>query len=358
MNKINNYVRVRRLIESAITDFLLDLRGISVLTEAASGSFVVTSLIAALAGAERVVAVTKDSNYGLASDIQEYTRKWANELGVAESIRITTEPAYMYAYSSELVTNVGFVRPIDENLINLLPVNSAISLMWETWEFRDEDVDIVACGKRGVPVLGTCETLPRLQILRYVGMLVLKLLLEANIEVFKSNILLIGSGGFGKEVEWVLRSNECGLIRLDPSGNWNNNDENIKNYIREVDAIVLVEHKEKFCLIGGETGLPLEWFGDSGALIVHVCGNVDDVGIKSYGLNKIPTRKVFPGFMSVTTDYVGPRPVIDLHTAGLKVGEALVRGMRLFGEADKAINYALDNSPAMEFDLSKNSKVL
>ena len=358
MNKIDSYVRVRRLIESAITDFLLDLRGISVLTEAASGPFVVTSLIAALAGAERVVAVTKDSNYGLAGDIQEYTEKWANELGVAERISITTESAYMYADSSELVTNLGFVRPIDERFIKLLPNNSAIALMWETWEFREEDVDLVVCKERGVPVLGTCETHPRLEIFRYVGMVVLKLLLEANIEVFKSNILLIGSGHFGRETEEVLSSNGCNLIHLNPSEEWDNSDRNIESYVKEIDAIVLVEHKEEFCLLGGKTGLPLEWFDGSGALIVHICGNIDNVGLKNHGLKKVPVRKVTPKFMTITTDYVGPRPVIDLHTAGLKVGEALVNGMRRYGDADKAKEFALSNSPAMEFGLPENSTVL
>jgi hypothetical protein len=32
--------------------------------------------------------------------------------------------------------------------------------------------------------------------------------------------------------------------------------------------------------------------------------------------------------MSVATDYVGPRPLIDLHTAGLAVGTALTRARR------------------------------
>ena len=41
--------------------------------------------------------------------------------------------------------------------------------------------------------------------------------------------------------------------------------------------------------------------------------------------------------------------VIDLHTAGLKVGEALVRGMRRYNNASKAMEYALKRSPAMNW---------
>jgi hypothetical protein len=56
------------------------------------------------------------------------------------------------------------------------------------------------------------------------------------------------------------------------------------------------------------------------------------------------------GYMTVATDYLGPRPVIDLHAAGLKVGEALSRGMRAFGDTAKARDFAMSCSPAMDFD--------
>lgn len=349
MRKIDNYFRVKRLIESAISDFSLDLKGISVLTEAASGPFVVTPLIAALSNAKQVIACTKDSDYGLANEVKKYTEDWARKLGVADCINVTSQPAYTYAYSVDLVTNLGFVRPINERFVSLLPTNAASALMWETWELRNEDIDLVACQKRGIPVLGTCETHPRLQIFRYVGLVVLKLLLEANIEVFKSKVLLIGSGQLGLETKHVLQSNGCNLIHLDPCENWDNNDQNIARYIKEIDAVVLVEHKARFSLLGGEMGLPLEWFEDNGAVIVHLCGSIDYGGLEKRSINKIPVRKIKPGYMTVTTDYVGPKPVIDLHTAGLKTGEALVKGMQLFGKCDKAVHFALSNSPAMDF---------
>ena len=57
--------------------------------------------------------------------------------------------------------------------------------------------------------------------------------------------------------------------------------------------------------------------------------------------------------MSVATDYLGPKPVIALHTAGLKVGEAMAR-TRLAGldpiEAEKKV--LRDLPLAMGFDPS------
>ena len=53
--------------------------------------------------------------------------------------------------------------------------------------------------------------------------------------------------------------------------------------------------------------------------------------------------------MTVTTDYVGIKPVIDLHTAGLKVGQAMVEGLRRRYSLEQVRKYTLENSPAMDF---------
>lgn len=52
----------------------LDLRGRTVLTEAASGAYVVTPVLAALAGA-RVFAYTKTTRYGTVEEVFANTRR-------------------------------------------------------------------------------------------------------------------------------------------------------------------------------------------------------------------------------------------------------------------------------------------
>jgi hypothetical protein len=343
-----NFSRVKRLMESSIDDFALNLRGISVLTEAASGPFVVTPLIAALSGSDCIIAVTRNSRYGRASEIKRYIEELAKKLGVQKRIIITGESPYIYAKKVHLVTNLGFVRPIDERVISCLPEDSAISLMCEPWEYRKKDVDIEACRRRGIPVAGTFEEHSRLQIFRYIGLVVLKLLFEKDIEVFRSNILLIGSGKFGIETKDVLLGNGATVLHVDPYECWGHDNPDVKDFIEKADAIVIVEHQAKFSVLGGETGIPLTWLSDTEVNVIHVCGNIDDEGLKKLGKNKYPPRKINSGYMTVTTDYLGPRSVVDLHAAGLKVGETLVKGMRLFKDDVKAVDYALKNSPAME----------
>ena len=61
-------------IEDAIDRLELDLSGKVVLTEAATGAYIVTPVIAALAGAE-VYAFTKDTRYGTVADVTKQTNE-------------------------------------------------------------------------------------------------------------------------------------------------------------------------------------------------------------------------------------------------------------------------------------------
>lgn len=350
MKRIYDYIRVKKLIDEAIKSFNINLSEMNVLTEAASGNFIVTPLIAAMAGAKSVYAIAKDSRYGSVTEIKEYFDIWIEKLEIDKNIiTVTDSPAYLFAEKTNIVTNLGAVRPINSQIINRLPVDSAISLMWETWEFREDEFDLQLCKTRNIPVLGTSETYPSLDIFRYVALLSLKLLFEVNIEVSRTNILLIGSPPFGLETKSILQINGANVFYLDPLGSWKPNDNKIKDFLTICDAIVLVENNSHNCLLGGDKGIPLEWIDNKDIKVVHICGHIDYEEMNNLNIIKHPPHEVKQGFMSLTTDYLGPKPVIDLHSAGLKVGESLVNGMRLFNDSNKAIEYALNNSPAMDF---------
>src|SRR5438270_13673546 len=112
MRRVRSTARVERLIDEAVERFALDLSGVTVLTETASDPFVVTPLIAARAGAE-VIAVTRDSRFAAAGEVGDYTLEWARGLGLEPQIEIYFGAGADRAADADLVTNLGFVRPID-----------------------------------------------------------------------------------------------------------------------------------------------------------------------------------------------------------------------------------------------------
>jgi hypothetical protein len=329
---IANPARVERLIDEAIRSFSLDLGGVTVLTEAASGPFVVTPLIAARAGGS-VIAVTRDSRFGTAAQVCSYTEEWARRLGLEDEIEIHVGPSLDRAGDADVITNLGFVRPIDAAFVSQMRAGAAVSLMYEPWEVRPEDVDVRACRQADVPVLGTNERDERLQTFGFVGMLALKLLLDLEVEVLLSRVLVISSEPFASPIVGVLSAAGAEVCLVDVTSGSDPREQSVLDFCRGLDAVVVAEHRDRRAVVGGESGIPVDVIADGDTVLAHIAGAVEDPAGR---LRKHPAGEVSPGWMTVTTALLGPRPVVDLHAAGLRVGQALVENMRRLGNAAAA----------------------
>lgn len=338
MNQLSGFKRVQRLIDEAIDAMHLDLTGLTVLTEAASGAFVTTALIAARAHADCVLAVTRDSKYGSVEEVIEYGGDWAARMGVANRIQFTDAVPASLAPQADIVTNLGFLRPIDRPFVEALRRHAVIALMWEPWEFRDSDLDRSACERAGILVIGTREADTRLNTADYVGVVAAKLLLEANIEVLGSGIVIVGSEPFGSATAQLLRAMgaHVTVVAL-PDDRTANLDELCGDQVEVADALVVLEHRDHREVVGNQTGIRPTRLAAHDTRLIHLCGGVDHDALESCGIPKWPAHSVPLRSMTVTTDYAGPKPVIDLHCAGLKVAEAAVRIRLAGGSLQEAI---------------------
>ena len=321
-----NVARCRKLIRLAIEAFEVDLSGLTVLTEAANGAFVTTPLTAALAGAARVYAVARDSRYGSAAEVTELTLGLADHWDIpSDRIEILRSRADPRITEADLITNLGFVRPLDRPFLERLGPTAAITLMFETWEHRDADVDLAGCRELGIPVLGTNEEDPRLQTFRYLPALAAKLLFEINVEVFGAHLVLVSSGKFAREIGNGLSSMGARLHVFAPP--LPRRLAEFERALADADAVIVADHPGSGPILGGAAAYaPSDLLElNAGIGLVHVSGDVDPDDVAAAGLPLAPEHIAPVGHMSVTTDYVGPRPIIDLHAAGLKVGEALTR---------------------------------
>ena len=64
----------------------------------------------------------------------------------------------------------------------------------------------------------------------------------------------------------------------------------------------------------------------AGATVIQFAGRVDVAGLTANGMLVYPAVELPAQRMALTLAALGPRPVIELHTAGLKVGELAARG--------------------------------
>ena len=306
--------RLNRLLKESFLKFNINLTGRKVLTEAASGNYICTPLFAAMAGA-KVYAFAKETKFGTIINIKKEILFFAQKLGIDKNILVVENIDQVPLNELDVVTNTGFLRPINRFLINKLNSNCVIPLMWEPWEFRKNDLDLEAAINKGIKVYGTNESDNRLKTTNYIGLIALYFLLKEKRTPISSKILIIGCEKFCQPIDDILRKNNYktkyiitrSLVMTDKS---------------DFDTIIIAENLDNRLIIGENSGsiFKPELFNEDD-LIIHISGNAD---LKKVVCKKYPkTTKPF-GYMSFTTDFIDPVAVFDLHSAGLKVAEGML----------------------------------
>ncbi len=129
---IDNPVRLVDLIRKTINFLELDLSELTVLTEAASGPYVVTPVIAALAGAERVIALTQESSYANVKSVIAQTQALETLCQLQDRVEIHARRSLDLFAEADIVTNLGFVRPIDAAVVQMMKPTAVLPLMCES----------------------------------------------------------------------------------------------------------------------------------------------------------------------------------------------------------------------------------
>jgi len=328
-------------IKYSIDKFNLDLKDKIILTEGATGDYISTPIIADLAGAKRVYAFEKESSYGSFEDIERGFREYFkyNPNSNIKLIKSLDE----IEDRIDIVTNVGLLRPIDKRVFDILDDNSVISLMYEPWEFREEDIDLELALKKGIRVYGTNESDEKLKTMEYIGYTALYHLLDFKISPFSNKkILIVGNKEFTKPIERVLKSNGYRFKTI------NDYIKPFNSYDKEL-AIIVAEHKRPILIVGESRDGA---FINKDKLskqdyIIHICGNVDFNNIKSQ--HKPQNPKPF-GYMSYRTDYIDSQAVVDLHTAGLLVGAGMLEANRLNLPKEQYKKFMEQNYIALAFE--------
>lgn len=309
--------RLATLVRRAIADVALDLSGATVLTEAATGPYVVTPVLAAAGGASSVSAVTRATRHGSVDEVVDQTMALAGLLGVADRITIHAgAPTRELVAAADVVTNSGHVRPLDARLIEWLRPDAVVPLMFESWELglgRD-DVDVEALRSRRIRFAGTNERHPAVDNFSYLGPMAVKLLHDANVAGYRSRLLLLCNNPFSD----YLRS---GLERVGA-------DVVVRTSFvaadvsHELDAVVValaptgapVLAEEDVAAIGERA---------PGAVLAQFWGDVPREWCAAHGVPCAPVSAPGAGHMGVIPSAIGPEPIVRLQAGGLKVAEVL-----------------------------------
>jgi hypothetical protein len=346
--------RTTRKIRALLKRTGLDLTGLRVYTEAATGAYRIGPALALLAGAASVHAVARSSRFGTAAEAIAQARAFAESAGVDPARLGFTEGHSPEALAAaDLVTNMGMLRPIDAAVIARIEPGAVITLMYEPWELRREDVDLAAAEARGVEVVGVNEGHPRCDCVGGVSLMVLRALLDAGLSVLADDLLLVCGNRFAGGLVRDLRPHCQSLEVLDdgaagelPAGvrRRERREVNPSHY----DALVLVDapaHGAFNVAADAAARWPRRALGTWDACI-QAMGNVrreDFAGVRFR-----PEAPPPPDYMGTNPASLGPDLVARLVTAGLAAGAEVLARRRTRPAAGEA---ARSEASAMEWAL-------
>jgi hypothetical protein len=307
----------------------LDLDGARVLTEAATGAYAVTPVLAALAGAARVTARTRSTRFGSTADVERETMALAHLLGVADRIEIREEITAEDVHGADIVTNSGHLRPIDAEMVASMHPGCVVPLMFEAWEIdlgRD-DVDLDALRTQGIRYAGTNERHPAVDVFSYLGPMLVKLLNDAAVAVYDSRILLVCDNPFEPYLtDGLARSGAAVVSRVSLSHD---------DLTDDLDAIAIAL---------APTGTAVLDRGDldeiarrsPGAVVAQFWGDVPRDACAAAGVPCVPVNDPGAGHMGALPSAVGPEPIVRLQAGGLKVASILRRSESTWTDDDRA----------------------
>lgn len=326
---------IKAKIIDAVNRLQLNLSGKVVLTEAATGAYVVTPVIAALAGA-KVYAFTKTTRYGSVEDVNKQTMNLLSQFDSFNSnLTVIDSLTPEIIAEADIITNSGHLRPLDKNILQHAKEGAVIPLMYEAWEWREADLDIEIVRAKNILLGATNERHPDVDVFNYLGDMALKMIFDAGLCPYNNNYILICNNDFGPFIAKVL-AKVCGGLAVCDTAEHKSKYNNLQvDWIGNFPDFVIPEkYKASDAVLFTAYPFDKTWIGKENTpilidklksqiehpFILRYCGHIDEAC-----KNKIRfyPEHVKPGHMGILPSAIGFDPIIRLQSGGLKVGQLL-----------------------------------
>ena len=325
---------VLRLIRRAVERHRLDLGGLGVLTEAGVGYRRVTPVIAGLAGASVVYAVARDSLEAPRRAAEEQTRYLCDLAGLGERVRFVANRLQAGLGEVDVVTDLPGVRPVDEAVLRNIGEGAAVTLMKGVAHWRAADVDAATCRRRGVAVAGVDED--GVDLYRFLPDAATWGMLQLGVAVAGAVVVLAGDGPMWSKVARGLAAGGARVLAAVPDSTGRASlcgAEKVADALPEAVAAGALAEADALVLCPSDPEartIHVRGWIEAAALaaaaphlaVVSLSGEVDRRGLAGAGLRS------WPGAGDPAPFEFLPAPLIELHVAGLKVGEVMARARR------------------------------
>ncbi|OQM74360.1 hypothetical protein [Manganibacter manganicus] len=313
-------------IERRLDILKLDLSGLSIVTEAATGAYACTAVIAAMAGAKVHACACGSVNHGSAKAAISATRDLAIMAGVETRISYSIGVPPQALADCDILTNSGRIRPITREMIAALPERSVIALMFEAWEFRGTDIDLIACRDHDIRIAAVNERHADVAVFPFLGPLCVRLLADAAMTTAEKRIAVLCDNPFAPFLFDGLTEAGAEAVLFDhPSqlteGPW--------------DAVVVAMLPRDAPL--GPRDLQIIASMAPNVLLAQFWGDIDREIAAGLGLHVWPEVEPGRGHMGILLNRLGHEPIVRLQAGGLKAAEIVWRGDALLADGVAAL---------------------
>jgi hypothetical protein len=325
---------LKEKLQHIIQEMNIQLEGNCVLTEAASGAYACTPVLAALSGAE-VHAFARDSKYGSAEECINEVQALAELCRVSSRIHFHIEKNEMPWERATVITNSGALRPLDSAILQRVSSSCRIPLMFEAWEFRSQDLDLDFCKSKGILVAGTNERHPQVDVFGYLGDMVVRQIQDAKQTPYRNKFIVVSNNDFTPYLCKPLVSMSAGVGVYCPLeykseienlgatylGDWNSTE--IPDAWKSASAVIYTGSPfsenlwKKFPLLNLEV-----WKSLNSPLFLRFAGDLNEADFIQHKIEFYPSN-VPPGHMGILPSAIGWDPIIRLQAGSLKVAELM-----------------------------------
>ena len=312
------------LCKSAVERVNLDLSDINVLTELGTNQFAFLPILASMANAGHVTAFVRDTKYGSADIVEEKFNKFVEKTNFSHKINIKKNNLNELDVSRfDIITNSYMLRPFNQDLIfRLKPLKTVITLMYEAWEFRETDIDLIACEKNQTKVCGVLEGSDLLPIFDFCGPMIAKTVFQAGFEIMKNRIIILSGDAFGEVAKKTFQALGAEHITL------TNNIFLHKEELAKADFLLLADYNTVGPIFGESGSAPLDYLNkyNPHLNIIHLYGEIYDEDIQKLKGRIFPQTSGMANVMSRNLAFCGEIPVFWLQAASLKAAQETLQG--------------------------------
>lgn len=317
-----------RYIKNSIKTFELDLNELSLFVPVLPIHTSIFPVMASLAGAKQVFAVTDDLETVNRTAMYQQRYDWKTE------VNFISELNQQMLSQLDIIVKSDDTSYLDRKSINFLKKECVISYFPQNCDFSFvSGIDTESCAEKGIKIILLNPNCKEIGLFKHISHLILKRCYENGISLFKSKILLLGGGELTENILSLLKAAGANVFAASTTKP-DDRDYALK-HIADSDAIILCEYPLTSEIILGNTGfLNITEVKEKNPelKIIHLSGKIEMNPLILSGLDYYPDT-IIQNSLNLNIRETGLKLVCDTTAAILKAAESLIKN------PDKSIQF-------------------